>query len=89
MALMRTPGLKRSQKWEFLSLAWRKAHPNCVVCGRRGDVVDHIRARRHGGALYDPRNLQTMCHKCHNRKTGYEKRGKTWHPIDPVTGLRK
>jgi 5-methylcytosine-specific restriction endonuclease McrA len=45
----------------------------CQRCGRkrspRSLEVDHIVERVRGGALRDPSNLQTLCRRCHARKT--------------------
>lgn len=37
------------------------------------DVVDHITPIKDGGAPYDPSNTQSLCHACHNKKTGQER----------------
>lgn len=54
----------------------------CRACGtRRGRLeVDHIRSVRTGGAPYDPANLQTLCSRCHTRKTAQEITGTTPSP---------
>lgn len=45
----------------------------CVECGNRGRLeVDHIKAIRDGGAEFDLDNLQTLCVRCHSRKTRLE-----------------
>ena len=52
----------------------------CQRCGKRGGrlAVDHIRAVRYGGPLWNPDNLQTLCdgqpNYCHRRKTATEQR---------------
>jgi 5-methylcytosine-specific restriction protein A len=45
-------------------------HSACVQRGLRvrARVVDHIRSLREGGALLDPRNLQSLCNACNVRK---------------------
>lgn len=60
---------------------WKKArdrylmeHPLCAHClakGRRwpADEVDHIVPLRQGGDKYDEANLQSLCRRCHARKT--------------------
>jgi 5-methylcytosine-specific restriction protein A len=58
--------------WRRLRAAHLARHPYCVTpgCGRLGNQVDHIKAHREDEALrLDPRNLQTLCHSCHSRKT--------------------
>ena len=69
----------------YHSTAWRKLRawhiarePLCRACKeagriRGGQVVDHIQPRSLGGASLDTANLQTLCHRCHNRKRGREK----------------
>ena len=72
----------------YHSPAWRKLRawhiarePLCRECKAKGkvtqgQVVDHIQPRSQGGASLDPDNLQTLCHKCHNRKRAKEKMNK-------------
>lgn len=52
----------------------------CVSCGYLGRsdelVVDHIVELRDGGSPYDKTNLQTLCHKCHNKKTNQVRRNR-------------
>ena len=46
----------------------------CRTCGRAGRLeCDHIRG--HGGGLYDPDNLQSLCRACHFEKTRVENGG--------------
>ncbi|MCI1212090.1 MAG: HNH endonuclease [Bifidobacterium tibiigranuli] len=49
--------------------ALRRDHNTCVICGKPGSEVDHIREVADGGALYDLANAQTLCHQCHLKKT--------------------
>lgn len=47
-----------------------KRHPNCVMCGQPGSVLDHIVSiRKAPERRLDPSNWQTLCHRCHGRKT--------------------
>ncbi len=41
-------------------------HSRCVQQGKRtlARVVDHIRSVANGGAVFDPRNLQSLCRSC-------------------------
>ncbi len=53
------------------------AEPLCEECRRGGvvtpaTVVDHIVPINEGGAPMDMDNLQSLCAKCHNRKSGAE-----------------
>ena len=36
-------------------------------------MVDHVRPINEGGAALDLENLQSLCHACHNRKSGRER----------------
>lgn len=68
----------------YASSAWRKLralkiklNPICEECatyGRAtpGEVIDHIKPINQGGAPLSIENLQTLCHACHNRKSGQE-----------------
>jgi 5-methylcytosine-specific restriction enzyme A len=72
-----------SAVWRNCRNAYFAAHPVCVMCHRAGQVVDHIRPVNpvdaydtQGGAFGEPlhyTNLQTLCHKCHNSKSGRSK----------------
>lgn len=71
-----------ARKWRKVAKAYRSANPLCEMeCKREGrvssaDVCDHrdgldniIKA---GRDPYDWTELQSGCHKCHNRKSGRE-----------------
>jgi 5-methylcytosine-specific restriction enzyme A len=60
----------------YKSAAWTSArdrqlreHPNCAACGAKASVADHVLNRARGGADLDPRNLQSLCRRCHHAKT--------------------
>ena len=62
----------QTTQWRKLRNMFIKDNPLCVVCESIAEVVDHIVSIRDGG---DPRswsNLQSMCHRCHNKKSGRE-----------------
>ena len=75
----------KDERWERLSKRWLAKYPNCMACSHEGrttpaGIVDHILPRRHFPELiYDENNLQSLCqtrpYSCHQRKTGYERRG--------------
>ena len=52
--------------------------PWCRECAKRGirtraTVVDHVEPHRGGGARFiDRANLQSLCKRCHDRKTALE-----------------
>lgn len=56
--------------WERVRLqALRRDHNTCVMCGKPGNEVDHIREVADNGALYDLNNLQVLCSACHLKKS--------------------
>lgn len=61
---------RRYQKW------WFMLNPLCVQCSSPGQMVDHKKPIKDGGARLDPINTQTMCFRCHNKKTGSERASK-------------
>ncbi len=76
-----------NKKWRKYSYQYRCDHPLCVECkanihpkdGNRLGVVDHIRPVDSGvsevdryGLMWDPKNHQPMCTRCHNSKSGKE-----------------
>ena len=67
-----------SSRWRRYSKGLRKNHPLCEHCLKKGvtspsEVVDHIHPISKGGDVWDRDNLQMLCHKCHNTKTGKSK----------------
>lgn len=80
-----TQGRRTHSNQKFYnSTAWRRAraayiaqHPLCVHCKEEdritaGDVVDHKTPINQGGDPFDHGNLQTLCHRHHNIKSGQE-----------------
>jgi 5-methylcytosine-specific restriction enzyme A len=60
----------RDPRWRRLRAAHLRGNPACVLCGARGQHVDHKRPHRGNEALFlDPTNLQTLCQSCHGHKT--------------------
>jgi 5-methylcytosine-specific restriction enzyme A len=64
-----------SPEWKALRKAQLQRQPMCVVCGASGKwmVADHVTPVRLGGGFYDINNLQTLCKKCHQRKSQSER----------------
>ncbi|ARN80925.1 HNH endonuclease [Methylocystis bryophila] len=65
----------RSKQWQAVRLlAKRRDGFKCVQCGSRyGLEVDHIKpVRTHPEGSYALDNLQTLCGRCHARKTRIE-----------------
>ena len=58
--------------WRRAAVAYLNEHPACVICGEGEQLeVDHIVPLRDRPDLkYETRNLQTLCKRCHGRKTG-------------------
>lgn len=57
-----------------------EGEPLCRHCRRKGLVrlaeeLDHIVPLHLGGAVWDPRNLQPLCKRCHSVKTRKENSG--------------
>jgi len=70
-----------ARKWRKVSTAYREANPMCEQCTRDGnvghaDVCDHIDGLDNllsaGRDAYAFDNLQSLCHRCHNKKSGKE-----------------
>ena len=75
MLRVREPARRRGYdaKWDRLSKLWRRRHPFCRFHEQEGvrdvlcDVVDHIiPAADRRDLMYDPANLQSLCHGCHS-----------------------
>lgn len=65
----------RSPRWKALrTIAKRRDGWKCVQCGATGDLeVDHIEpVRTRPDLAYELSNLQTLCVRCHSRKTRIE-----------------
>jgi 5-methylcytosine-specific restriction protein A len=81
--------LYNSKEWKNLRAEKLRRFPLCEMCIRERRIskacqIDHIRAISAGGAALDIRNLQSLCHSCHSRKTNHiEKLG---HSRVPVKG---
>ena len=64
--------------WQKARKEYLNAHPLCVECLRQGRYVkatdvDHIKPHHGDPALFwDRDNWQSLCHRCHSKKTGRE-----------------
>lgn len=71
-----------SKAWRRIRDARRLADPLCQECAKHGVVramhaVDHVLPRAtHPELELDYDNTQSLCERCHNRKTGRETIGK-------------
>ena len=65
---------------EYNTRAWRKLRasilmdePICRSCKlEAATVIDHMKPVRVGGEFWDLDNLQPLCKRCHNSKSGKE-----------------
>lgn len=68
-------------RWRKARMAYLQAHPLCVKCLEEGiptsaTVVDHIIPHRGNYKLFwDKNNWQSLCKRCHDRKTATEDGG--------------
>ncbi|MFC5387564.1 HNH endonuclease [Aquamicrobium segne] len=65
-------------EWQRIRLRQLRREPMCRQCSQPAQHADHITPISRGGAKRDAANLQSLCHPCHNQKTGLERQGKTW-----------
>ena len=68
-----------TSRWTRLSRAWRRMHPLCEECKRRGiikagEVTDHIIPWPVCQDFYDETNLQTLCEDCNHAKGQKDKK---------------
>ena len=63
-----------TSEWRRVRDSYHKRNPNCKMCGQPGNQVDHIKPIRAGGKKLDAKNLQTLCGKCHYKKTQKDKK---------------
>ena len=71
-------------KWRKFSKDYRNRNPECEMCKAQGisspaHVCDHIRGltyllNKNLDAMVDA-EVQSLCHKCHNKKSGKERHG--------------
>ena len=76
LPLASTGGADYDWRWQQQRAAWKSRHPVCAECQRHGRAtsgkdVDHIIPFRGNLELLRAEwNLQTLCRRCHGRKTG-------------------
>jgi len=59
------------KEWMKFRKRYLIALPICVKCGRASEVVDHIIPWNNDENLkFDEQNLQALCKRCHDYKTG-------------------
>ena len=65
-----------NRRWAALRrAAFKRDGYRCRCCGKPGRLeADHIKPLHKGGAVYDIRNVQALCRRCHLDKTARENR---------------
>jgi len=66
------------RQWRKVRAQYLAEHPLCEKHLEEGKTVpaydvDHIIPLSQGGERLDPDNLQALCRRCHNKKTGRRK----------------
>lgn len=71
-----------SNRWVYDSKFWKGKdgvrlqrlciEPFCRICGKAGQMVDHVKPVNEGGEPFDIENTQTLCNSCHARKSAKE-----------------
>ncbi len=67
----------KTKRWQTVRGHILSIEPLCRECVKKGrtriaKVVDHILSIRDGGDKTNIKNLQPLCHPCHNSKTSKE-----------------
>ena len=67
----------QSKQWRALRNWYIKQNPLCEMCKRKGitksgNCVDHIKPVTLGGHKVNENNLQTLCNRCHAKKSAQE-----------------
>tara|TARA_Y100001973_G_C5181788_1_gene325329 strand:- start:286 stop:627 length:342 start_codon:yes stop_codon:yes gene_type:complete len=69
----------QSKAWRMTRKFYIKDNPLCEMCKRKGkttaaQMVDHITPISIGGmaVALNTKNLQSLCNKCHAKKSSYE-----------------
>lgn len=82
--------LANDARWRKMAASWLDAHPWCARClvrrthrggglRRVAEQVDHIIPLRLApDRAYDESNLQSLCMRCHNIKSGHERSGRCY-----------
>ena len=63
----------QSPQWRRLRALQLEQEPLCEDCRiRAATLADHIKPINQGGEALNIDNLQSLCHQCHNKKSGRE-----------------
>lgn len=71
--------LRRGWRWRQLAARWLRKHPTCAKCKANGFTtaatsVDHVvQLTEAPGRVYDKTNLESLCGRCHGRKSARER----------------
>ncbi|MFV1442194.1 MULTISPECIES: HNH endonuclease signature motif containing protein [unclassified Phaeobacter] len=77
-AALMARALYADPRWRAASKAFLRQFPLCRDCGELGVIepatdVDHIEPHKGDRKLFwDRKNWQSLCHRCHSRKTARE-----------------
>lgn len=75
-------GFYGTRRWRATRKRQLYVEPLCRFCGDVATDVDHIRDIEAGGDVWSSSNLQSLCHRCHSRKTRATQLGVTLEPDD-------
>jgi len=71
----------KTARWKKIRTAQLRDEPLCKKCAEfnyttEATLVDHITPLQEGGDPFNYNNLQSLCNRCHNEKTGKEIRAR-------------
>jgi 5-methylcytosine-specific restriction protein A len=69
----------RGSRWQAFRTHYMRDNPLCKHCQLNGRYtiateLDHIRPLWQGGAEFDHKNIQSLCHECHVIKSTEEQK---------------
>ena len=61
----------KSPRWKKVRKKFLEWNPDCVICGKKANVVDHVIPVSSGKVdFWDETNYQAICWTCHQVKRG-------------------
>ena len=84
----RAAKLRTSRRFRAMRMAWLTDHPWCAECERQGrlnlaDELDHVvPVSKRPDWFWRRSNWQSLCRRCHERKTASENKKKEMTPIE-------